>query len=1119
MSHLPGIPPRRQARVVYEMANGIRLMQHLLSGKDPSKAELEEILANLPNARAVLSRLSVEELQAAGGVCISRAWPAPLEEIVVELLQRCANEASARSDRTMWIGCLEVLMRLRPADLGYRLQILHPLAGEGAYGQIIELMEPHLDILLLPEHLGSLAQHSAFTTSAAYQIGRLDLVRRIRDGRAPTGFPAPEAEAALRRAAALEQAGFGNVPIAKDLSPYCAALRDAALALDEYSVLKALNALSVMIPDAAAEIWSLRLAISVAGIMLHESWGRPYRAALNIAAGCLARSAAIEDARAQWSMSGLPEASFEPFLILTGRRPEAASGRTRVLLCDQPEWKRAREEGGLATDSDEEAAFLETLRDFYTSPDLDRASRVWSHAYLAGRFADLVNASPTSPDPGAPVERARSLQFAPLPDAQGVPLWLMMTCHKEPDQVLRKLAAYAGDATIVVSIGGDARPPGLARLTAALFCARIQFLVRPVVGWGGQRAGFHNVLEVLELFKTEAEPDAWFQLVCDRTYPLKSLRRLAQMTAGGDVFRPCTTTPAWRGEWADDIANTLPKVYADAMNEAFSTGAPKKFIELATQSPMHNSGDLRLSATMWNYSSRALPVDWDGRSSWHNYAISPFQADVRWMSFARLQELIDVSTEAKTTYARRMHPSTMRWAHSVLMKYTLRIGDPWVYISKPFVDRVLDDPGFDEVFAVMNLGFAPEMNFLDTFAASRDLLGGISHHYHINPAEVASDSFLPEVCKGADQFQKPFVRKTDPGQSERLMTFFSERIVEERVGQGLHWMVGGGAFADDLDEPRPRIDQALLNRFIRARVDVRDMIGRRTVQARLEQGCIVALDDGRIIATWAVAEGIMTVDHLDPHLGPKRYERAGGDGRVLTLVPSELVSPHNAWSAFLDFHLDGLRTDLDIESFGSRRAMAILAQPTTWIGAATPEPAILSAFADPDKSDIPTPTKTLQGGVYELRESDGGVLMALCSLDGVPAFLQVAGFVEARGRTAVHLKPATPELVSRYAAARNSNLRGAIQRTEIDGPWTLTVLEGSLDVVLDEGGWVLDIAALRIGRWSLREEGLQLLGLEHVKMGLADHLRLEDGLWTLSGWGWRNLQEAATFSLRQRRPD
>ena len=1085
----------------------------LTVGEAPAADLLQSMVVNLQLTRSLMIQFTPEMLALAGDTC--GTIPSPeLLELIQGLLQQKANEASVRGDLPIWRYCLETMLHLRPGDTGYVFQLMRPLSELGDYSRVIELMEPIA--FLLTDHPEALAQYTSFYVSAAYRLGRLDLVTKIRDGRAAAGMPAPEAEAALRRIASLERAGFSDIFTYEDPLEFNRVLSLAALALDEFAVIQALKNAEAL-GDGVADSRSLSLSLAIAGFMREESWSRPYRAALGLAASCLSRTGNVEAARRQWLASNLPGPGLEAFLVMAERRAELLGAPALDSLRKQPEWLHTRNEVGLAADADGERALADAFAMFHAAPSLETASRLWSMAYVAGRFTQIAQTAPVGLGPESPFERARTLQVAPLKGTSATPLWVLLTWHVEPDHMLQKLAAYAGDAKIILSVGSDAHPPGLARSTAALFCRNVHFLVRPVVAWGGQRGWHHNLLEVMEQFSRQAEPNAWLQLVCDRTYPLVSLPRLATRTSLGQAFRPNYSTSAWRKEWSEEVVDDLPKVYAGAMEEAFTTAAPKQFIELSTRSPMHGNSDFRLVASTFNFASEPLPIVVGGRSSVHRYMVSPYEADVKWMSFARLQELVDLSTEIGATFSRRLHPTVMRWAYSVLMKYQIRTGDPWVYISRKFVDRVLNDEGFDELFTVMNLGFAPEMNFLDTCTASFNLYDDISHHFHIVPSEVATDIALPQACSAADQLNKSFIRKTDPTESAGLMAFFAERIFEEHVGQGLHWIVAIGEFAADLDEPRPLIDPALLERFIGRRVDVRDLIGSRITPARFDRGCITAIENESVLATWGLEENTLVVTYADSQLGLKRYERAGGDHRVFTLAPAELVSPLNAWSAFLDFHLDDLRTDLDPEKFGSGRAQSALVQPSKWTGAATSEPAILSAFADTERFDIPTPTKKVDGGTYALREVDG-VLVGLFSLDGYPAFLQVAGFAEARRRTAVHLKSAPLALAARWDEGKPSAVDGVLTRSGICGVWTLDLFEGAREVTLTDDNWITDMEGERTGRWFLREDGLQVLGLDGVRFGLADHIRLEDGAWRLSGWGWRNFKEAVSFVLHREAP-
>ncbi len=76
---------------------------------------------------------------------------------------------------------------------------------------------------------------------------------------------------------------------------------------------------------------------------------------------------------------------------------------------------------------------------------------------------------------------------------------------------------------------------------------------------------------------------------------------------------------------------------------------------------------------------------------------------MRWMSFGRLTHFIDLMNETGSTYTRRMHPRVMQWAHSVLVKHKMRTGDPFLLMSRRFVDTILHNSDCNELFAASDL--------------------------------------------------------------------------------------------------------------------------------------------------------------------------------------------------------------------------------------------------------------------------------------------------------------------------------------------------------------------------------------------------------------------------------
>ena len=1002
---------------------------------------------------------------------------------IIELLQQCAYEAALVGRGPDWLAPMEMLLVLCPDDLACKIQVAMRLRDIGRLSDVLPIVEPYL-----PPFLENATDHRPFLSvviEAAYAAERFRLIEAIAANLGNLSELSAEANRMCRRAVFLQQAGLG--PRSHGQASGEAALHAAAYALDEISQMSLLaNA-----HDSVMTHEILRLALIVAGAARRDRWAGSYRRAMEFASRSM-QAALVDFARNCWRSSDLPEHGFTAFLSSAGLNSTGT----------------ARPDGAALSD------FMEAFSGFHDRPSLETARTVWERAFDYGDFSRLIHIAPTSESTLSPGEAARAFATLGSPKLSDADLWVFMTWRTDADRLLQTLAAYTGDSTIVIGVGGDARPLGFSRASTALLARNIHLMTRPIVTWGDQTCMFHNLFEVLSAFRDRTAEEGWMQIVCDRTYPLYPMTSLKYWTSDGGIAPTILGPPAWHMEWPEEIVRDLPAVYNRAIEEAFERGNPEAFKSLATQSPFYGENDDRLKVNVFNFSQTPQRITWDPRTSWHGYYVSAFEADVRWMSFARLQEYVDVGTETMSTFVRRLNPTTMRWAHSVLCKYDLRTGDPWVYVSRRFADRVMNDPGFDELFSVMNMGFAPEMNYLDTVAASFQLQNDFYHHFQLLPSEAALDSLLPVTCEGADRSGRAFVRKTDPTTGGGLISFFANRILEDHLGEGLHWVVADGPFADDEGEPRPCLDQFLMQRFVGNPVRIRDLLNNWSLACRLEANRIVALDDGRIVASWRVDDAGMSVDFIDPVLGLKHYERPAADAEHFTLVPAELIGAHNGWSAILEFCLSDLSGAGDAAVIGLGQGQSILARPARWTGAGTSDAAVLCAFADTDRSSFPTPTTHVLGGVYSVRQIPGA-LLALCTLDGMPALMEVCGSAQSGQRTAVHLKVASESQASQWDEGTDTQLRDQLFRVEIPGLWRLDVMEGCQIVRLSEDNWIFTEDGARLGRWLLRTDGLQILGLKQVRMGLASQLRLECGTWRVSGWGWRNMKDAVTFHLEQ----
>jgi hypothetical protein len=1098
-----------------KIAAAVKAVKDALKGAGPPEKPVVEIGAHTALADACVTALGYERLQALSDKLNAGERP-DLLGLTINLLIQAAHKAIAGGDPDLG---MDLLMRLRvhaPNDVGVRLDLSRQMERLGRPQEVIALLEPMLatfDILpaIYLDRLGALVE-------AAVTCRRLDLVATI--GRAVStrtdgGFLPTTAQALCERMAVLEELGVSLETLAERAeAPAERAYLPALLAHSEYAMIQALA------PESLGGALDVDLGLTVAGIANARGWSRAYRGALAAATDAVVVNGGVESARASWTRSKLAPDGFEPFLLGVRARQEGAlagatSPEALQAVALAPEVLAA--DAGMVGKVEE--AYLESFHGFHGRPNLATATASWRAAYRAGRFASLPRTAPLDSDDGAPgrASKAASVVSAAVSDGQASPLWLMMTWHADANRLLRALTAYAGEGVkLIVSIGGDGRPADLSRASALLLVEDAQILVRPTVTWGGQRLLFQNVLEVMKAFSETTTPDAWMQVVCDRSYPTVNLRQLRQHAAkGAESFRRYGHFHgpwAWRREWPEEIVDNLPTLYNEAMDEVIETGRVEKFRALATH-PMFPPPEHRFVSTTFNFTETPASFSGDVRASVHRYSISSYQQDVRWMSFSRLQEFVDTSSENGASYARRLHPLAMTWAHKTLLKYEMRNGSPFIFANRKYVDFINSDERIPEMFSVMNLGFGPEMNFFDTVAASFDLKDDMVHHYVRFPAVDAVDALLPSVCEQADTTGRHFVRKSNPAAGGQLLEFLAERIFEAEPPGDFHWV---GTVAADAAQRAllPVFDETVLESILDAAVTLRNLKDDAAQSATLGRDGHIRDANDASIATWRFERNGLTVQYDSPVWGLKRYERLVSDGRNLTLAPAEMIHAQNHWSLFIDIPLSSVRQDPGVTGLGIDRTGEVIGTPRRWVGSHNLEAAVLCAFTDEEAPVFPAPVAVADGGVYEIRQVDGEYVM-LCAVGGNPALLRLSGVAEADGRFAVILSRATQAQADQWDASPHAAPSTRLSIEQIVGRWRLDLLDGSRHVVLNAEGGVLDEHGAVVGGWTLRHDGLQVFGLKGLRHALAGQYRWQDGIWSLSGWGWKNLKDLVSFRMIQ----
>ncbi|KQZ29858.1 hypothetical protein [Caulobacter sp. Root1472] len=1099
-----------------KIAAAVKAVDDALKGAGPPAPPVVEIAAHTALAGACVAALGYNKLLALSDKQNAGERP-DLLGLTINLLIQAAHQAIVEGDPDL---ATDLLMRLRvhaPHDVGVRLDLSRQMERLDRPQEVIALLEPMLATFdALPaiylERLGALVK-------AAVTCRRLDLVAVIGKAvaaRPDGGFLPTISQASCERMALLEDLGVSPEVLAQRAeAPAERAYLPAILAYSDHAMIEALA------PESLGGILDVDLALTVAGIANARGWSRPYRMALAAATDSVAVHGDVARARRSWTRSKLAPEGFEPFLLgVRARQESALAGATNPEalqdVATAPEVLAA--DAGVA--GTVEAVYRESFHGFHDGPSLATATAAWRLAYRAGRFATLPRIAPLDSDRGAPglTSKAASVVSARVRNDPASPLWLMMTWRADANRLLRTLTAYAGKGVkLIVSIGGDGRPADLSRASALLLVEDAQILIRPTVTWGGQKLLFQNVLEVMKAFSETTTPDAWIQVVCDRSYPAVNLRQLRQHAAkGAESFKKYAHFHgpwAWRREWPDEIVDNLPALYNEAMDEVIETGRADKFRALTTHPMFPAPPETRFRSTTFSFNETPVSISGDVRASAHRYSISSYQQDVRWMSFSRLQEFVDTSSENGASYSRRLHPLAMSWAHKTLLKYEMRNGSPFFFANRKYADFIHSDERIPEMFSVMNLGFGPEMNFFDTVAASFDLKDDMIHPYVRFPTEDAVDSLLPTICEQADTAGRHLIRKSNPTEGGQVLEFLSDRIFEAEPAGDFHW-VGTVDVSDVARTLLPVFDEAVLESILDSAVTLRNLKGETPQAATLGRDGHIRDEDDASIATWLFERNGLTVHYNNRLWGVKRYERLVSDGRNLTLAPAELIHERNHWSLFIDIPLSSVRQDPAVTGLGVDRTRKVIETPRPWVGSPNHEAALLCAFTDNEDPAFPAPVAVADGGVYEVRQVDGEYVM-LCAVGGDPALLRLSGVAEADGRFAVILSRATQAQADQWDASPHAAPTVRLPVKQIIGRWRLDLLEGSRHVVLDADGGVLDEHGAVVGRWALRHDGLQILGLKGLRHALAGQYRWQDGVWSLSGWGWKNLKDLAAFRMIQ----
>jgi hypothetical protein len=477
-----------------------------------------------------------------------------------------------------------------------------------------------------------------------------------------------------------------------------------------------------------------------------------------------------------------------------------------------------------------------------------------------------------------------------------------------------------------------------------------------------------------------------------------------------------------------------------------------------------------------------------------------------------MTEFIDTSTENEHTFSRRFPLHVLKWIHSVLVKHEMRTGDPFVLINRRYIDTVLKDPQCIELFAAMNLGFAPEMNFLDTVAWSPQygLADSLNHQYHRNARlEATTEDIGPANAASAIE-RRFFMRKTSPLISEDFVRYFSTKIAAD-------WPRDNASFVLDVAVVPilPAADLPGLRELLGPNVNGSEATLRKLTGdfiARIRFGADFRIWVGaEDIGGWSIDEAGLSLDFLVHDWGVKLYERPMSTADKITLAPAEIVSVRNGWSVIVDFDISTLleahmAPEFVIEPYVPTRPLG------GWSFSHSATASLMDAFVGSGLDDYPTDVRHADFDGLELRAEDGLVL-ALGRVEGCPVLLRYTGFVFAAHSCKALFERASVHDAAMWSKAAPVKVQMAIKPSDLVGHYILQLLDRSTAIELVIDGRIRDPDGNSIGFWFADRGAVRLFGIPGLRTGLVGQFQRRNNRLHLSGWGWRDIQNAVTFAL------
>lgn len=1073
-----------------------RILDALARGGDVAKPEhWPEIGLDTPDSRQVRFAIHDDTLR---GLTDRRRTDESVrwaDGVLLAILHDAANHHRAEHRPEEARREFERLLEMSPGDYNVRVALATyadpVLEPDVIYG----LLKPSIDIYRANSEVYGVALNM-FAQSVFRRGDLAEAVPMVEHFRAMAG-----GDVYADRVDMIRDTDFGD-----SATPAEQWISHALLAPDENRAIDCLRRAATALgkEEGARQSFAHR-AVVCAGVMRRMGWDRPYGLACHLSYVGFSRTKTPGSLRDLWLAQDLPAAALPS--LLRDADPEACM--------------RDGLDGGVVE------AWLTALVAGGARTGLEEGPTHWVELWRRGCFDRFLDFTPSAPlsDGNDPLialrEAARAMVDVPH-EQEGVDLWFFMTWHEDPHQLIRLLSALvARRVTVVVSIGGSSLPANLGLASIPLMLERFDFIFNPAVTWGGQRLLFHNVFIGLEAFAHRVADDARFQIICNRSYPLLPTGEISALLAEPNFnarYPGQTPPPVWRQEWPEDVVMNLPAIFDGALDEIFKYANGEAFHTLSTIRGMFDDSDFRKNGVAFNFAPSALPLEANYKSSSHAYSISPYAADMRWMSYARLTEFVDVSTESMTTYSRRLHPLVERWNHSVLIKHDLRTGDPFFMTTPRFAREVLSNPDCIELFAVMNTGFGPEMNYFDTVASTPKygLQGHVEHLYYRTSSGHAQEADIELASHAADIRRQMFVRKTAP-ESGSFIEHFAGRIDAWR-GHGSYFI----ALTGEAETTAPTASVGVHREFLEVGLvsstcRLRNLFGASLGEAVFRADGKLYSTDGAVLGKWTWTDnGGLEISYVRREWGIKTYPFFVSDGISLTLVPAEIVSVRNLWSVFVDLDLASwLQSPPSGVIIADDFAMRALEHPLITTGASLADVALLGAFALEERPELPGVWSRHEYALQMVRCSADGVFASI-RVDGVPTFGRVTQIAFGDSRAVAILDLATPDIFgvwNRAGPEKATEVPFGLTASELVGRWRLRLLDVDVVFELASDGGVLTDAGKLHGVWTSQGSRVWIVGLQEAPIIVASQFLWTAGAWSLSGWCSRSLGDLTSFSL------